>query len=63
MPIDIEWEDGNANINILCDGCDKEYLIITDDISGLESCPFCGHYLETTDDDDETEDPEEDSWN
>ena len=36
MPIDIEWEDGSANINILCDGCDKEYLIITDDISGLE---------------------------
>ena len=31
MPIDIEWEDGNANINILCDECDKEYLIIKDD--------------------------------
>ena len=30
MPTDIEWEDGKANINILCDGCDKEYIIMTE---------------------------------
>ena len=64
MPTDTNWEDGTANINILCDGCDKEYSIITEDTTGLELCPFCGHYLESVnedeeDDDDETED---DSW-
>ena len=63
MPIDIEWEDGNANINILCDGCDKEYTILTDDTSGLESCPFCGHYFELDEnEDEESEESEDDSW-
>ena len=60
MPTNIDWEDGAANIKILCDGCDKEYTIITEDTSGLESCPFCGHYLEPVEYDDELD--EEDSW-
>lgn len=64
MPTDIDWEDGSASINILCDGCDKEYTIITDDITGLELCAFCGHYLEAVEDEekDEDDEPEDDSW-
>ena len=27
MPVDIVWEDGDATISIMCDGCDKEYEI------------------------------------
>ena len=63
MPTDIEWEDGTANINIMCDGCDREYTIMTEDVSGLESCPFCGHYLEAVENGEDDEvDSEADSW-
>ena len=41
MPVDIIWEDGNATVNIMCDGCDKEYEIFTNDTEGLEVCSFC----------------------
>ena len=46
MPVNIVWEDGDATVSILCDGCDKEYDILTKDTDGLELCSFCGHYLE-----------------
>ena len=63
MPIDITWEDGGAEINILCDGCDKEFSILTEDITGLQLCHFCGHYLEVDDvHQNEENDEEEDSW-
>ena len=62
MPTDILWEDGIANINILCDGCDKEYSIVTEDMSGLELCPFCGHYLESVAENRNYDESEEDSW-
>ena len=29
MPVDIIWNDGDATIHVLCDGCDKEYDIIS----------------------------------
>ena len=35
MPVDIVWEDGDATIHILCDGCDKEYEILVKDTTGL----------------------------
>ena len=31
MPVNIIWEDGDAIVSILCDGCDKEYEIISKD--------------------------------
>ena len=40
MPVNIIWEDGDATVNILCDGCDKEYEIIVKDTTGLELCAF-----------------------
>ena len=62
MPVEILWEDGNATIIIQCDGCDKEYEIISKDTDGLEMCPFCGHYLEVESETGEVNDSEEDSW-
>ena len=62
MPVDIIWEDGNATVNILCDGCDKEYEIMSKDTTRLELCAFCGHYLEVDSETGETDDTEEDSW-
>ena len=61
MPVDIVWLDGDATISILCDSCDKNYEIITDDTEGLQVCSFCGHYLEIDSETGETDD-EEDSW-
>ena len=61
MPVDIVWEDGDATINILCDGCDKAYEIITTDTEGLQGCSFCGHYLEIDSETGETNE-EENSW-
>jgi rRNA maturation endonuclease Nob1 len=46
MPTNVHWEDGIAEIEILCDGCDKDYKILTKETEGLELCPFCGHYIE-----------------
>ena len=62
MPVDIVWADGDATVHILCDGCDKEYEIISKDTSGLEMCPFCGHYLEVDSESGEVDESEEDSW-
>ena len=62
MPVNIIWEDGDATVHILCDGCDKEYEIFTDDTSSLELCAFCGHYLEVDSETGETDESEEDSW-
>ena len=62
MPVDIVWEDGDATIHILCDGCDKEYDVLTSDTAGLELCTFCGHYLEVDSETGEIDESEEDSW-
>ena len=63
MPVDIVWTDGDAIVSILCDGCDKEYEIISKDTTGLEICPFCGHYLEVDSESGEVNETEENSWN
>jgi len=60
MPVNIDWEDGGANIHVLCDSCDREYNIMTSDIKGLELCSFCGHYLEGIDEG--IDERQEDSW-
>ena len=62
MPVDIVWEDGDATVHILCDGCDREYDVLTSDTAGLELCTFCGHYLEVDSETGETDESEEDSW-
>lgn len=59
MPVNIFWEDGDATVSILCDGCDKEYDILTKDTNGLELCSFCGHYLEVDSETGEVDDTEE----
>ena len=62
MPVDIVWEDGDATVHILCDGCDREYDVLTGDTGGLELCTFCGHYLEVDSETGEIDESEEDSW-
>jgi rRNA maturation endonuclease Nob1 len=62
MPVDIVWEDGDATVHILCDGCDREYDVLTGDTAGLELCTFCGHYLEVNSESGEVDESEEDSW-
>ena len=61
LPVDITWNDEErATIDIICDACEKRYIILTNDISNLELCSFCGHYLEVTTED--INDSQEDSW-
>ena len=49
MPVEINWTDEErATIDIICDACEKRYIILTNDTSNLELCSFCGHYLEVT---------------
>ena len=61
MPVNIDWEDGGANIHVLCDSCDREYNIMTSDIKGLELCSFCGQYLEVKGNEG-IDERQEDSW-
>ena len=62
LPVEINWtEEENAEIDIICDACEKRYIILTSDISNLELCSFCGHYLELPAGD--TDESQEDSWN
>ena len=62
MTVDIVWEDGDATIHTLCDGCDREYDVLTSGTAGLELCTFCGHYLEVNSESGEVDESEEDSW-
>ena len=62
LPVEITWnEEEKATIDIICDACEKRYIILTDDISNLEQCSFCGHYLEVSTED--INEYQEDSWN
>ncbi len=62
MPVEITWtEEDHAQIDIGCDACEKEYRILSKDIEDLHLCPFCGHYLDTPDEEGRNE-SEEDSW-
>ena len=61
LPVEITWnEEEKATIDIICDACEKRYIILTDDISNLEQCSFCGHYLEVSTED--INEFQEDSW-
>ena len=61
LPVDITWTDEErATIDIICDACEKRYIILASDISGLELCSFCGHYLEVPTED--MNEDQEDSW-
>ena len=61
LPVEITWnEEEKATIDIICDACEKRYIILTDDISNLEQCSFCGHYLEVSSED--INEFQEDSW-
>ena len=47
MTVDIRWtEEEHAEISIICDACDKEYVILSREITDLHLCSFCGHYLD-----------------
>ena len=47
MTIDINWtEEEHAEIDIICDACGKEYVILSKKIDDLHLCSFCGHYLD-----------------
>ena len=62
LSVEINWnEEEQATIDVICDACEKRYIILTDDISNLELCSFCGHYLEVSTED--INEYQEDSWN
>ena len=47
MTVDIQWtEEEHAEISIICDACEKEYVILAREITDLHLCSFCGHYLD-----------------
>ena len=47
MTVDIRWtEEEHAEISIICDACEKEYVILSREITDLHLCSFCGHYLD-----------------
>ena len=47
MTVDIQWtEEEHAEISIICDACEKEYVILSREITDLHLCSFCGHYLD-----------------
>ena len=61
MTVEINWtEEEHAEIDIICDACEKEYVILSREITDLHLCSFCGHYLELPAGD--TDESQEDSW-
>jgi len=47
MTVDIHWtEEEHAEISIICDACEKDYVILSREITDLHLCSFCGHYLD-----------------
>ena len=41
LPVEITWnEEEKATIDIICDACEKRYIILTDDISNLEPVSY-----------------------
>ena len=61
MPVEINWTDEEqAEIDVICDACEKRYMILSPDITNLHLCSFCGHYLDLPAGD--ADEKEEDSW-
>ena len=62
MTVEINWtEEEHAEIDIICDACGKEYVILARKISNLHLCSFCGHYLDMPPDE-SIDEQEENSW-
>ncbi len=62
MTVEINWtEEEHAEIDIICDACEKEYVILAREITDLHLCSFCGHYLDMPLEGDTVEQTE-DSW-
>ena len=62
MTVNINWtEEEHAEIDIICDACGKEYVILAREISNLHLCSFCGHYLDIPPEE-SIDEQEEDSW-
>ena len=63
MTVSINWtEEEHAEIDIICDACSKEYVILSREITNLHLCSFCGHYHEVESETGEVNETEEDSW-
>ena len=62
LSVKINWtEEEHAEIDIICDACGKEYVILARKISNLHLCSFCGHYLDMPPDE-SIDEQEENSW-
>ena len=62
LPVEITWTDEEqATIDIICDACEKDYVILSRDITDLHLCSFCGHYLDMPLEG-STDESEENSW-
>ena len=62
LSVKINWtEEEHAEIDIICDACGKDYVILSRDITDLHLCCFCGHYLDMPLEEDADEQAE-DSW-
>ena len=62
MTVNIRWtEEEHAEIDIICDACGKDYVILSRDITDLHLCCFCGHYLDMPLEENSNE-QDENSW-
>ena len=62
MTVEINWtEEEHAEVDIICDACGNEYVILSKEITDLHLCSFCGHYLDMPLEED-TNEQEENSW-
>ena len=62
MTVEINWtEEEHAEISIICDACEKDYVILSREITDLHLCSFCGHYLDMPLEED-TNEQDENSW-
>ena len=62
LSVKINWtEEEHAEIDIICDACGKDYVILSRDITDLHLCCFCGHYLDMPLEENSNE-QDENSW-
>ena len=62
LSVNINWtEEEHAEIDIICDACGKEYVILARKISNLHLCSFCGHYLDMPPEE-SIDEQDENSW-
>ena len=47
LPVEIKWtEEEQATIDIICDACEKRYIILTNEYEWLQFVPFVDIILE-----------------